>query len=296
MDNISYVPAKTIITRAKSDGWFGMDYNMNIYRGCSHGCIYCDSRSECYHIDDFDNVAVKQSALEIIGRELHAKRVKGVVATGAMSDPYNPLERELGLTRGALQLIDRHGFGAAIATKSPLIARDADILASIARHSPVIAKITVTTIDDALCRRVEPHVAPGSARLEAVRQLSERGVFCGLLMMPLLPFINDNPENVLGIVRAAHQAGARFIYPSFGVTLRMNQREYFYSRLDKGFPGVSARYRAKYGERYYCASARQKELWAAFAAECNKLGLEYEMPRIIAAYKLRYTAEQTRLF
>ena len=292
------VPAKNIVTRTKSSEWFGADYNMNLYRGCSHGCIYCDSRSECYHIDDFDTVRVKENALELVRNDLKRKIRPGVVATGAMSDPYNPFEKELLLTRHALELLGAFGFGAAIATKSPLVARDADVLAEIKAQAPVIVKVTVTTADDALCRKVEPFVAPSSERLSAVERLSALGIFCGLLLMPVLPFLEDTPENVLELVRLAKESGARFLYAAFGMTLRQNQRLWYYNQLDSRFPGsgLRSRYEARYGERYNCASPRARELYTLFSNACNQAGLLYRMPDIIRAYKQGYGEQQLTFF
>ena len=231
---VEYVPAKSIVNRVQN-GWFGVDYNMNIYRGCSHGCIYCDSRSDCYRIDRFDQVRVKEDALRIIRDDLRRKVKKGVVATGSMSDPYNPLERDLQLTRHALELLSAYEFGAAIATKSDLILRDVDVLQEIRKISPVLCKMTVTTCDDELCRRVEPHVSVSSARFAALEKLSAGGIFTGILMMPVLPFLEDTPENVLGIIDRAAHAGVRFIYPAFGMTMRQNQREWYLSKLQELF-------------------------------------------------------------
>ena len=185
---MEYVPAKTIVTRTKSTAWFGIDYNMNIYRGCCHGCIYCDSRSACYQIDHFDTVRAKEDALRIIRDDLRRKVKTGVVGTGAMSDPYNPFEKKEELTKHALQLVDAFGFGAAIATKSDLILRDIDILSDIKEHSPVLCKITITAAGDGLASKLEPGVCPSSARFEAVKMLSEAGIFTGILLMPVLPF------------------------------------------------------------------------------------------------------------
>ena len=155
---MEFISAKTILSGyAENNPWFGCNYNMNLYKGCCHGCIYCDSRSACYGVERFDEVRAKENALGTLARELRAKRRKGVVGMGAMSDPYNPFERTLELTRGALALLDRFGFGAALATKSDLVLRDTDVLQSIAAHSPTLVKITVTAADDALCRKVEPH-------------------------------------------------------------------------------------------------------------------------------------------
>lgn len=290
------IPAKTIVTRTKDTSWFGLDYNMNIYRGCCHGCIYCDSRSECYHNDDFDTVKAKENALQIIRDDLRRKVKTGVVGTGSMSDPYNPFERECELTRHALELCDAFGFGVAIATKSPLILRDRDVLSDIRGHSPVLVKMTVTAADDALCRKVEPNVAPTSERLQALAALASEGFFCGVLLMPVLPFIEDSEENVRAVVRLAHESGARFIYPAFGVTLRDRQREHFYRQLDLRFPGLRARYERVFRERYECRTPNFGQLWRAFTEECGARGLLYRMNDIVRAYKAGYGNSQLSLF
>ncbi len=294
---MEFIPAKTIISGyADGSSWFGDNYNMNIYKGCCHGCIYCDSRSECYRIEDFDQVRAKDNALALIARELGSKRRKGVIGTGAMSDPYNPLEQEHRLTRGALELIDAHGFGISIATKSDLVTRDIDVLTSIKTHSPFLIKITVTTADDELCRKVEPRAPVASRRFSAVKQLAANGIFAGILMMPVLPFIEDNEDNVVGIIRLASEAGAKFIYPAFGVTLRQNQREWYYSKLDEHFPGLRYKYAKQFGNAYECNSPRANELWRVFKAECDKFGIVYRMEEIIEAYREPYRSAQLSLF
>lgn len=296
---MEYIPAKTIVTRTKSvDSWFGIDYNMNIYKGCCHGCIYCDSRSECYRIDDFDRVRAKENALQIIRDDLRRKVKTGVVGTGAMSDPYNPFEKNLMLTRHALELVDAFGFGAAIATKSPLITRDIDILEEIKEHSPVLCKITVTTADDELCKKIEPGVAPSSSRFEALRELSAHGIFAGILLMPVLPFLEDSEENILRIVQLTAEMGGKFIYPAFGVTLRLNQREWYFEKLDELFPGekLVEKYIRRFGNYYECRSPRAKKLWGIFANECEKFGIRYKMQDIIYGYQKNYQITQLSLF
>lgn len=295
---MEYVPAKTIVTRTKNASWFGTDYNMNIYRGCSHGCIYCDSRSDCYHNDRFDQVKVKADALRIIRDDLSRKVKTGVVGTGAMSDPYNPLERELLLTRHALELLEAYGFGVAIDTKSDLIVRDIDVLTSIARTMPVLCKLTVTTCDDSLAAKVEPHAPPPSRRLAALERLSRASLFTGVLMMPVLPFIEDNADNLRTIVDRAADAGARFLYPALGMTCRSGQREYFYQQLEERFPGegLPERYRRQYRERYSCTSPRARALWDVVQERCVQRGLLYSMPRIVAASRRNYTMDQLSLF
>ena len=294
MDLIS---AKTIVSGyAENNFWFGINYNMNIYKGCCHGCIYCDSRSECYRVDDFDKVRAKENALVLIENELRTKRKKGVVGTGAMSDPYNPYEKEHKLTRGALELINRYGFGAAIATKSDLIIRDTDILKEISGHSPVLIKITITTADDDLCRKIEPNAAPSSKRFEAIKELSEQGIFAGILMMPVLPFIEDTQDNISHITELAKRNGARFIYPAFGVTLRQNQRDWYYNKLDELFPSIKDKYIKYYGNSYECRSPKAKELFELFRKKCEKHGILYKMNDIINEYKKPYQVEQLSLF
>ena len=294
---MEFIPAKTIISGYTSgNAWFGNNYNMNIYKGCSHGCIYCDSRSECYRVDHFDQVRAKDHAVALIAAELKSRKRTGVIGTGAMSDPYNPMEKDYQLTRNALELIDRYQFGVSIATKSDLVVRDVDILAAIARHSPVLIKITITAADDALSQRIEPHAPQSSRRFAAIKALSDRGIFAGVLMMPILPFIEDNDENITGIVNRAYESGAKFIYPAFGVTLRQNQREWFYQKLDEEYPGVKAKYISQYGNAYECRPPKAKALFALFRQECDKLGLLYKMEEIIKAYKSGYSDPQISLF
>lgn len=295
---VEYIPAKTIVLRTKDTSWFGTQYNMNIYRGCSHGCIYCDSRSDCYRNDRFDQVKVKADALRIIRDDLERKVKTGVVGTGSMSDPYNPLEKELLLTRNGLALLEAYGFGAAIATKSDLITRDMDILTSIGRTMPVICKLTVTTCDDELAARVEPRAPSPSRRLAALEELSRAGLFAGVLMMPVLPFLEDTPDNIRTIVERAADAGARFIYPAIGMTCRAGQREYYYQQLEDRFPGqgLAERYRKRYGTRYYCASPRAQELWDVFREACDRRGVLYSMGQIIAASRRSCGTDQLSLF
>lgn len=298
-DNMEYIPAKTIVTRTKKpSAWFGIDYNMNIYKGCSHGCIYCDSRSDCYGINEFDRVRAKKDALRIIRDELRRKTRKGVVGTGAMSDPYNPYEKELLLTRHALELCDAFGFGAAIATKSTLLLRDMDILSDIREHSPVLCKVTITAADDTLSRKIEPGVPESSRRFEMLANLSAQGIFAGILLMPVLPFLEDTEDNIGKIVEKAAASGAKFIYPAFGMTLRNNQREWYYNKLEKLFPGegLAKKYNRQYGNFYECRSPKAKKLWSFFEEECRKYNIRYRMQDIVHGYRDAYKVEQLNLF
>lgn len=293
---MEFVSVKTMMGKTKDSRWFGTDYNMNIYRGCNHGCIYCDSRSDCYHVEDFDRVRAKADSLTILENELSKKRSSGVVGTGAMSDPYNAFEESYELTRGALKLIDKYEFGVAIATKSPLICRDIDLLNQIQKHSPVLVKITITAARDELSKKVETHVAPSSQRFEAIRKLRENNICAGVLLMPILPFLEDDIANILGIVNQAAEAGAQFIYPGFGVTLRQNQRDHYYKALDKTFPGVRKQYEEAFGEAYSCKARNAKELYGIFAKTCEQKGILYKMKDIIALYKNSYEDRQLNFF
>lgn len=289
------IPAKTILS-GYSDGWFGTNYNMNLYKGCCHGCIYCDSRSSCYRVTDFDTVRSKAGALIILEDELRTKRQKGVIGSGAMSDFYNPFEKNCGLTRGALQLIARYGYGIVIDTKSDLVLRDIDILLSIQRNAPAYINFTITTADDVLCYKIERNVCPSSGRFRAMKILSEAGIEGGILMMPILPFINDTTENLLAIIEQAHDAHAKYIYPAFGVTLRQNQREYFFDRLDEEFPGMKQQYLQYFGDSYSCSSPRDKELRRLLKTECEKRGILWRMKDISRYIRRNYDREQISLF
>ena len=296
-----WIPAKTVISSCRAgSGWFGTDYNMNIYRGCCHGCIYCDSRSECYHVENFDQVCAKENADRLIETELRTKRKQGIIITGAMSDPYNPLEKKYQLTRKALQSMERYGFGVVINTKSDLVLRDIGLLQKISVKSPVLVNLTITTANDTLCRKIEPKVIPSSTRFAALRTLSQAGIMTGVLLMPVLPFLNDSEENILEIVRRAKAAGVSCVYAGeaygFGVTLRQNQRDYFYQQLDCLFPGMKQKYREVFGTRYFCMANNAEPLWRAFCIECRKLGLHWRMKDIVEAIKRGYTYEQMSLF
>ncbi len=295
---MEYIPAKQILIRNKSAAWFGTDHTVNLYRGCCHGCIYCDSRSACYRDPDFDRVKAKENALAILRDELARKAKPAFIGMGSMSDPYNPFEKELQLTRHALELIDAYGCGVAVATKSDLIVRDADLYQWIGARSPVICKMTVTTADDALAAKIEPGAPPPSRRLAAVEKLARAGIFTGILLMPVLPFLEDSREQVLQVAERAARAGARFVYPAFGMTMREGQREYFLHKLEQFFPGrgLARRYEKRYGPRYECPSPRAGELWEAFSRRCRELGLLYEMRRIVSAATRARAGGQLSLF
>ena len=295
---MEFVKAKTILTKVKDGSeWYGVDYNMNLYRGCSHGCIYCDSRSDCYHIENFDTVRGKENILHILENELSKKRVKGVVGIGAMSDTYNPMEIKYQQTRGALQLISKYGFGVSIDTKSDLILRDIDLLKEINSKNNVIIKFTITTPDDNLSKRIEPNVCVSSKRLEAIKILNDNGIFTGIMMNPVLPFITDKEEDIKKLVELARRNGAKFIHTYMGMTLRENQRAYYFEKLDEKFPGVKEKYIKNYGDRYNCLVPNYKQLYKVFTDECDRYGILYKMNDIIRTYKKESTNDgQISLF
>ncbi len=292
------IKTKTILTKVKyGDDWYGVDYNMNLYRGCSHGCIYCDSRSNCYHIDNFDIPKGKENALTILEQELAKKREKGVVGIGSMSDTYNPLEKQYEQTRGALELLSKYNFGVSIDTKSDLILRDIDLLKEINSKNNVIIKLTITTPKDDLSKIIEPHVCPSSKRFAAIKELTNNGIFTGIMMNPVLPFITDSEEDIKELVRLAHINGAKFIQSYMGMTLRENQREYYYEQLDKHFKGLKDKYIKYYGEKYNCPVPNYKRLYKILTDECDKYGILYNMTDIIKAYKKEIKEnEQMSLF
>ena len=283
---MEFVKAKTILTKVKDGNeWYGVDYNMNLYRGCSHGCIYCDSRSDCYHIENFDIVKGKENMLHILENELSKKRLKGIVGIGAMSDTYNPIEIKYKQTRGALQLISKYSFGVSIDTKSNLILRDIDLLKEINSKNNVIIKFTITTPDDKLSKIIEPNVCVSSKRLEAIKTLNDNGIFAGIMMNPVLPFITDKEEDIKKLVRIASRNGAKFIHTYMGMTLRENQRAYYFDKLDEHFPGLKDKYIKNYGDKYNCLVPNYRQLYKVFTDECNKYGILYKMDEIIKAYK-----------
>lgn len=295
---MEFIKAKTILAKVKyGNEWYGIDYNMNLYRGCSHRCIYCDSRSNCYHIDNFDIVRGKENALSILEQELSKKREKGVVGIGSMSDTYNPLEKEYEQTRGVLKLISKYGFGVSIDTKSNLILRDLDLLKEINAKNNVIVKFTITTPNDELSKIIEPNVCVSSKRLQAIKKLSDNGIFVGIMMNPVLPFITDNEEDIKKLVRLAYENGARFIHTFMGMTLRENQRDYYFDKLNEHFDRLKEKYIEYYGNRYNCVVPNYKKLYKVFTDECNKYRILYNMNDIIKSYKKEIKSnEQIALF
>lgn len=298
MANVPTIKARTILQKVRYDGskWFGLDYSMNLYRGCNHGCIYCDSRSECYRNDDFDTVKVKENAIKILQSELRPHRTKGVVGLGAMSDSYNPHEKELRVTRQALELLADCGYGISLETKSDLVTRDIDLFQQIAKKHSAIVKLTITAADDDLARIIEPHAPSSSKRFRALRELADAGIYCGVLFTPTLPFITDNEENIRTLVNAAAENGAQFIYHMEGVTMRDRQRDHFYEKISEYNPDLPGLYQKTFGDRYMCNSPHAKENRILFQNLCKEYGLTYRMNDIIKAYKREIPDPQLSLF
>ena len=255
---------------------------MNLYRGCQHGCIYCDSRSRCYHMDHrFEDVAVKENAVELLDLALRRKRRPCMIGTGSMSDPYTPIEEELQLTRRALEVIEQHGCGIAIQTKSDRILRDLDVLRRINRRSKAVVQMTLTTMDDDLCRLIEPNVCPTSRRIEVLKAFQRAGIPTVVWLCPILPWLNDTEENIRGIVEACADAGVKgIICFGMGLTLRDGSREHYYTQLDRHFPGLKERTRRTYGSAYELRSAHDMELTALFHRLCAKYGIWHDNDKI----------------
>ena len=271
---------------------------MNLYRGCQHGCIYCDSRSRCYHMDHrFEDVAVKENAVELLDLTLRRKRRPCMIGTGSMSDPYTPIEEELRLTRRALEVIERHGCGIAIQTKSDRILRDLDLLQRINRRSKAVVQMTLTTMDDGLCKLIEPNVCPTSRRIEVLKAFQRAGIPTVVWLCPILPWLNDTEENIRGIVEACADAGVKgIICFGMGLTLRDGSREHYYTQLDRNFPGLKERTMRTYGSAYELRSAHDRELTALFHRLCAKYGIWHDNDRIFRWMSQMEDPEQLSFF
>lgn len=255
---------------------------MNLYRGCQHGCIYCDSRSRCYQMDHlFEDIEVKENAISLLEHALKSKRKPCMIGTGAMTDPYIPLEMELGLTRQALELIEKYGFGVTVQTKSDRILRDLDLLAAINRKTKAVVQMTLTTFDERLCRLIEPNVATTARRVEVLKRFRDAQVPTVVWLCPILPFINDTEENIRGILDACIEAGVKgIICFGMGVTLREGDREYFYAQLDRKFPGMKEWYIRTYGNRYDVPSPNDHPLMELFHDTCERYGIMHDNHQI----------------
>ncbi len=257
---------------------------MNIYRGCTHGCIYCDSRSRCYGFKHaFEDIEVKENAPHLLEQRLKSKRERCMIGTGAMCDPYMHCEESLGLMRQCLEIIERYGFGVAIQTKSNRILRDLDLLKAINKKAKCVVQVTLTTVDETLCKIIEPHVSTTKERVKILQVMKDNDIPTVVWMTPILPFINDNLENIRGLMDWCIEQQVQGIMNfGMGLTLREGDREYYYDALDRYFPGLSERYRKTYGLAYEISSPREKELMAYFTKVCSEKGILYKSQDVFA--------------
>lgn len=287
-----YVTAKGILSASNG---------MNLYRGCTHGCIYCDSRSRCYHMEhSFEDIEVKENAIPLLEAALKRKREKCMLATGSMTDPYIPLEEKLCYVRKALSLADRYDFGFTLITKSDRVLRDLDLLKSINEKTKAVVQMTLTTIDDALCKKIEPNVSTTSQRIAVLKTLRDAGIPTVVWLSPILPFINDTQENVRGIIDACAEAKVYGILCfGMGLTLREGNREYFYHQLDRNFPGLKEKYMETFGLQYAVTSPRNEELMKLFHNLCQAYGIVHSNGQIfeyLRTFEDKTGAEQLSLF
>lgn len=274
---------------------------MNIYRGCTHGCIYCDSRSKCYNMDHaFEDIEVKSNAVELLEESLKRKRKKCMIGTGAMTDPYIHLENQLMNTRKTLEVIDKYGFGLSIQTKSNRILRDLDLLKSINEKAKCVVQMTLTTYDENLCRIIEPNVSTTKERFEVLKIMRDNDIPTIVWLDPILPFINDTEENLRGILDYCLEAKVYGILCfNMGLTLREGNREYFYAKLDKHFPGLKEKYHKKYGYSYELLSDNNDALMDIFKRTCRENGIVYKVNDIfnyMHTFEEKKEAEQLTLF
>lgn len=269
---------------------------MNLYRGCTHGCIYCDSRSTCYQMDhDFEDIEVKRNAPQMLETELKRRRKPCMIGTGAMTDPYIPLEEKLGYIRSCLELIDIYGFGLAIQTKSARILRDLDLLVSINKKAKCVVQITMTTFDDDLCRIIEPNVSTTTERFQVLQTMREAGIPTVVWMTPILPFINDTEENLNGILDYCIRSEVRAIFNfGFGLTMREGNREYLYQMLDRNFPGIKEKYIRTFGNAYVCPSPNNEKLMSKLRIVCKDHNIILDQKEIFA-YLQRFESQDRQI-
>lgn len=285
--------------KVKAKGILSAANGMNIYRGCQHGCIYCDARSKCYQMNHrFEDIEVKENAPELLENALKRKRRKCMIGTGAMSDPYIPLEKELKLTRRCLEIINRYGFGVTVQTKSASVMRDIDLFTKINDKSKAVLQMTLTTADESLCRIIEPNVSVTKERFETLKAFHENGIPSVVWFSPFLPFINDTKENIDGLLKYCIDAKIRgIICFGIGLTLRDGDREYFYSRLDKHFPNMKERYIYTYGNSYQLTSSNNNVLMNRISEVCRNHGIMFGVENVFSyLHEFESKAEQLSLF
>lgn len=266
----------------KVKGILSSSNGMNLYRGCSHGCIYCDSRSKCYHMEhDFEDIEIKENAIELLENALKRKRMKCMLGTGSMSDPYIPLEKEINHVRKALSLAYQYGFGFTLQTKSNQVLKDLDLLKAINDQTKCVVQMTLTTYDEDLCKKIEPNVSTTKERVKVLKKLHEAGIPTVVWLCPILPFINDTEENIKGILNECVEAKVYgIICFGMGLTLREGNREYFYEQLDKVFPQMKEKYIQTYGTQYQISSPNNTRLMKLFHRLCEENGIVHDNRKI----------------
>lgn len=266
----------------KAKGILSSKNGMNLYRGCSHGCIYCDSRSKCYHMEHaFEDIEVKENAIDLLEYALKHKRKKCMIGTGSMTDPYLPLEMEINNVRKALHLIYKYGFGFTVITKSDRILRDLDLLKKINEKTKCVVQMTLTTYDEDLCRKIEPNVSTTRERFQVLKQLRDAGIPTVVWLTPILPYINDTEDNISGILNMCIEAKVYgIICFGMGLTLREGNREYFYEQLDRLFPQLKEKYMRIYGNQYIVESPDSSSLMKLFYQKCRENGIVHNNEQI----------------
>lgn len=287
-----YVKAKSILS--KNNG-------MNLYRGCNHGCIYCDSRSNVYNMQhDFEDIEVKENSLDLLKKALQKKKEKCMIGTGSMTDPYIPLESELEYIRKTLKLIHRYGHGFTCITKSDLVLKDLDLLKKINDESKVVIQMTLTCMDDEISRLIEPNVCPTSRRIEVLEILKQENIPTVVWLCPILPYITDTEENISSIIDACIKADVKgIICFGMGMTLRDGNREYYYKKLEENFPGIKEVYEKEFGDSYSISSPNNKELMKVFYKKTNEhkiMNKPDEIFEYLHDYPKKRKSKQTTLF
>lgn len=287
-----FVQAKSLISSKNG---------MNLYRGCTHGCIYCDSRSKIYNMNhDFEDIEVKQNSLELLKKALKSKKEKCMIGTGSMTDPYIPLESKLEFVRNSLKLIYRYGFGFTCITKSDLILRDLDLLKKINEKAKTVVQITLTTADEDLCRKIEPNVCTTKRRVEVLKKLNDADIPTVVWLTPFLPYINDTEENINELLDYCIETNVKgIICFNIGLTLRDGNRQYFYKKLDESFPGLKNRYIEKYGCNYVLESENNRQLMDLFykkTAENNILNKPDDVFRYLRDFPNKDKSRQSTLY
>ena len=248
----------------------------------------------------FEDIEVKENAIDLLEYALTHKRKKCMVGTGSMTDPYIPLELELGNVRKALHLIYEHGFGFTVITKSSRILRDLDLLQKINKKTKCVVQMTLTTYNEDLCKKIEPNVSTTRERFEVLKKMRDAGIPTVVWLTPILPFINDTEENISGILDMCIEAKVYgVICFGMGLTLRDGNREYFYRQLDRLYPGLKEKYIKNYGNQYVVSSPNNAKLMDMFHKKCEQYGIVHnneQIFRYLQAFEEKNTCKQLSLW